>query len=110
MKGTYLGEFEELVMLATGILQEGAYGVSITKEIETQTGRTVNIGAVHTALHRLEEKGFLKSKFGQTTEVRGGKRKRIFSLTSPGVKALRESQELRNHMWSLLPKVIIQRY
>jgi DNA-binding PadR family transcriptional regulator len=110
MKGTYLGEFEELVMLATGILREGAYGVSITKEIEIQTGRIVNIAAVHTALHRLEEKGFLKSKFGEATEVRGGKRKRIFTLTSQGIKVLRESQELRNHMWSQLPKVIIQRY
>ena len=110
MKGTYLGEFEELVMLATGILQEGAYGVSIAKEIGTQTGRTVNIGAVHTALHRLEEKGFLKSKFGEAADVRGGKRKRIFSITSLGIRALRDAQELRNHMWSLLPKVIIQRY
>lgn len=110
MKGTYLGEFEELVLLAAGILQEGAYGVSITKEIESQTGRLANIGAVHTALHRLEEKGFLKSKFGEASEVRGGKRKRIFSLTVQGIKALRNAQELRNHMWSLLPKVIIQRY
>jgi PadR family transcriptional regulator, regulatory protein PadR len=109
MKGTYLGEFEEIVLLAVGILQEGAYGVGISKEIEHQTGRSVNIGAVHTALHRLEEKGFVKSKFGETTEVRGGKRKRIFSLTPYGIKALRESQELRNHMWSLLPKVILQR-
>jgi DNA-binding PadR family transcriptional regulator len=109
MKGTYLGEFEEIVLLATGILQENAYGVSICKEIETQTGRAVNIGAVHTALHRLEEKGFLKSKFGEASEVRGGKRKRIFSLTPYGIKALREAQELRNSMWSQLPKVIIQK-
>ena len=109
MKGTYLGEFEEIVLLAVGILQEFAYGVSICKEIETQTGRQVNIGAVHTALHRLEEKGFLKSKFGEATEVRGGKRKRIFSLTAYGIKALREVQELRNNMWSQLPKVIFQR-
>jgi DNA-binding PadR family transcriptional regulator len=109
MKGTYLGEFEEIVLLAVGILQEGAYGVTICKEIERQTGRVVNIGAVHTALHRLEEKGFLRSKFGAATEVRGGKRKRIFSLTTYGIKALREAQELRNHMWSLLQKVIFQR-
>ena len=109
MKGTYLGEFEEIVLLAVGILQDMAYGVSICKEIENQTGRAVNIGAVHTALHRLEEKGYVKSKFGEATEVRGGKRKRIFTLTSYGIKALREAQELRNHMWSQLPKVILQR-
>ena len=109
MKGTYLGEFEEIVLLAVGILQGKAYGVSICHEIETQTNRPVNIGAVHTALHRLEEKGFLKSKFGEATEVRGGKRKRIFSLTPYGIKALREAQELRNSMWLQLPKVILQR-
>lgn len=109
MKGTYLGEFEEIVLLTVGILQEAAYGVSICNEIGNQSGRTVNIGAVHTALHRLEEKGFLKSKFGEATEVRGGKRKRLFTLTSYGIKALKEAQELRNHMWSQLPKVILQR-
>lgn len=109
MKGTYLGEFEEIVLLAVGILRDMAYGVSICKEIENQSGRTVNIGAVHTALHRLEEKGYLKSKFGEATEVRGGKRKRLFKLTTYGINALREAQELRNHMWSQLPKVIIQR-
>ena len=109
MKGTYLGEFEEIVLLAVGILQDTAYGVRICHEIEIQTNRAVNIGAVHTALHRLEEKGFLKSKFGEATEVRGGKRKRIFSLTSYGIKALREAQEIRNTMWSQLPKVILQR-
>ena len=109
MKRTYLGEFDEVVLLTVGILQELAYGVSICKEIESQTGRQVNIGAVHTALHRLEEKGFLKSKFGDATEVRGGKRKRLFTLTSQGIRALREAQELRNHMWSQLPKTILQR-
>ena len=109
MKGTYLGEFEEIVLLATGILQESAYGVTICKEIEKQTDRAVNIGAVHTALHRLEEKGFLKSKFGEASEVRGGKRKRIFTLTQYGIKALREAQDLRNNMWSQLPKLIIQK-
>jgi DNA-binding PadR family transcriptional regulator len=109
MKGTYLGEFEEIVLLAAGILNNAAYGVSIRNEIENQSGRSVNIGAVHTALHRLEEKGFLKSKFGEATEARGGKRKRLFTLTSYGIKALKEAQELRNHMWSQFPKVILQK-
>jgi PadR family transcriptional regulator PadR len=102
MKGTYLGEFEEVVLLATGILAEDAYGVAIRKEIEKQTKRSVNIGAVHTALHRLEEKGYLKSKFGEATLVRGGKRKRIFALTAFGMKALKKAQELRSNMWSQL--------
>jgi PadR family transcriptional regulator, regulatory protein PadR len=109
MKGTYLGEFEEIVLLAVGILQEEAYGVSIRKEIEHQSGRPANIGAVHTALHRLEEKGYLKSKFGEATEVRGGKRKRIFSLTAHGITALQQAQELRTMMWSQLPDFILQK-
>lgn len=102
MKGTYLGEFEEVVLLAAGIMGEDAYGVAIRKEIEKQTKRPVNIGAVHTALHRLEEKGYLKSKFGEATLVRGGKRKRIFTLTPFGLKALRKAQELRRNMWTKL--------
>jgi PadR family transcriptional regulator, regulatory protein PadR len=100
MKGTYLGEFEELVLLAVGILQDGAYGVSIRAEIEIQTKRGVNIGAVHTALHRLEAKGFLKSKFGDATQERGGKRKRLFALTAKGIKSIQTAQELRLQMWA----------
>ena len=69
MKGTYLGEFEEIVLLAVGILFDEAYGVSIRQEIENQTERNVNIGAVHTALHRLEDKGYLLSRFGEAEEV-----------------------------------------
>lgn len=109
MKGTYLGEFEEIVLLAAGILHEKAYGVSIRQEIENQTGRNVNIGAVHTALHRLEIKGYLTSRFGEAEEVRGGKRKRLFTLTSYGINALREAQAIRKQMWSQIPKVILQR-
>ncbi|HEY0652231.1 MAG TPA: helix-turn-helix transcriptional regulator [Chryseosolibacter sp.] len=109
MKGTYLGEFEEIVLLATGILRDNAYGVSIKKEIEKQTRRKVNIGAVHTALHRLEDKGYLKSKFGEASLVRGGKRKRIFSITPFGLKALQKAQLLRNTMWTQLGQVITQK-
>ncbi|HYC85951.1 MAG TPA: helix-turn-helix transcriptional regulator [Chryseosolibacter sp.] len=106
MKGTYLGEFEEIVLLAVGILRDEAYGVSIRNEIESQTGRPVNIGAVHTALHRLEAKGYLKSRFGEATEIRGGKRKRLFVLTPYGVKALKLAQQVRSQMWAQLPKVV----
>jgi PadR family transcriptional regulator PadR len=106
MKGTYLGEFEEIVLLAIGILDDDAYGVSIRNEIEKQSGRDVNIGAVHTAVHRLEAKGFLKSKFGEATRSRGGKRKRLFILTAAGLKALNGSRELRSQMWSNLPPAL----
>jgi len=68
----------------------------------------VNIGAVHTALHRLEDKGYLSSQFGEAEEVRGGKRKRLFTLTATGVKALRDAQAIRKQMWSQLPKILLQ--
>jgi PadR family transcriptional regulator, regulatory protein PadR len=108
MKGTYLGEFEEIVLLAVGILHDEAYGVSIRQKIEHQTQRNVNIGAVHTALHRLEAKGYLSSRFGEPEEIRGGKRKRLFTLTAIGVNVLREAQAIRQQMWSQLPKVVLK--
>ena len=106
MKGTYLGEFEEIVLLAVGILDDDAYGVSIRNEIETQTKRDINIGAVHTAIHRLESKGYLKSKFGESTNIRGGKRKRLFVLTTAGIKALSRARQLRTQMWERFPAVL----
>ena len=103
MKGTYLGEFEEIVLLAVGILYENAYAVSISQEIEKQSKRDIHISAVHTALYRMEEKGLLKSHLGEATQVRGGKRKRLFTITTDGARALRESQQLRQHMWAQVP-------
>src|SRR3989337_3527358 len=108
MKGTYVGEFEELVLLTVGILYDEAYGISIKSELENQTGRSISISAVHTALHRLEEKEFVKSRFGEAMEVRGGKRKRLFTLTKLGIETLKASQDLRTQMWSSLPKVILR--
>ena len=76
MKGTYLGEFEEIVMLSIAALQQDAYGLAIKKELEEQTGRKISISAVHAACNRLETKGFLSSNFGEKSEMRGGKRKK----------------------------------
>ena len=103
MKGTHLGEFEELVLLIVGILYENAYGVTIAEEIEKQTGRTVSISAVHTALYRLEEKGFVKSALGGATQARGGRRKRIYLITAAGKAALSEVRLMRNRLWELIP-------
>ncbi|QHT65556.1 PadR family transcriptional regulator [Rhodocytophaga rosea] len=106
MKRVYLGEFEELVLLTTAILQEEAYGVTITQEIEEQTGRIVDFSTVHTTLKRLEEKGFLSSQMGGATAERGGRRKRFFSLTTTGVQALHEIQQVRTRLWSQVPATI----
>ena len=104
MRRTYLGEFEEIVLLSVGILFEKAYAVAIKEEIAEQTDRNVNISAVHTALYRLEEKGYLDSKLGDAEAKRGGKRKRLFAVTNLGKIALSETMELRQKLWSQIPK------
>lgn len=106
MKGTYLGEFEELVLLTVGILFDNAYGLAIVDELEKQTGRPVMISAVHKALVRLEEKSFLKSRMGGATETRGGREKRLYTLTDSGSNALNQSRDIRNAMWKQVPKIV----
>ena len=92
-------------MLAVGILYGEAYGVAILDEIEHRIGRKVSIGALQTVLRRLEGKGYLTSKFGEATNVRGGKRKRYFTLTNLGSRVLRETQEQRLDMFRAIPRV-----
>jgi DNA-binding PadR family transcriptional regulator len=103
MKRASLGELEELILLVIGVIKEEAYGVSITQMLEKETGRTVDFSTVHTTLKRLEEKGFVKSVMAGATAERGGRRKRYFSITAYGYKVLRESQEIRMRLWSLMP-------
>ena len=106
MKGTYLGEFEELVLLGVGILFDDAYGLALVDELEKQTGRSVMISSVHKALVRLEDKGYLKSHLGGATELRGGRDKRLYTLTQAGIKVLNQSRELRNALWKQVPKIV----
>lgn len=83
---TYLGEFEELVLLTIATLGEDAYGVSIQQDIETRCNRSISIGALHSTITRLEEKGFLKSWLGGATQERGGRSKRFYEITQAGKK------------------------
>jgi PadR family transcriptional regulator, regulatory protein PadR len=108
MKGTYLGELEELVLLTVGILYPQAYGVGVMDEIEKQAGRQLNISAVHSVLTRLEEKGFVTSKMSEPTLERGGRRKRIFLLTAAGKRTLEEAHEIRTQLFNQIPKVALQ--
>ena len=108
MKGTYLGEFEELVLLSVGILFDDAYGLAILDELEKQTGRNVMISSVHKALVRLENKGYVRSRMGGATETRGGRDKRLYTLTPAGVGVLNESREIRNSMWKQIPKIALE--
>lgn len=108
MKRAFLGEFEEVVMLTVAILNEEAYGVTVTQEIEQKTGRSVGFSTVHTTLQRLEEKGFLASRMGGATAERGGRRKRFFTVTAAGRKALRDVKEVREELWRSLPPQTLQ--
>ena len=106
MKRINLGEFEELVLLTTAILHESAYGISVMQEIENQTNRKINISAVHTALDRLENKGLLKSHLGGATNVRGGRRKRYFNISTLGISTLQEARDLRNALYNQIPQAV----
>ncbi|MBL7877169.1 MAG: helix-turn-helix transcriptional regulator [Cyclobacteriaceae bacterium] len=99
--GAYLGEFEELVLLTIATLGEEAYGVSIQHDIETRCNRSISIGALHSTITRLEEKGFLKSWLGGATQARGGRSKRYYEITVAGKKSVAESKSLRDELWNL---------
>jgi DNA-binding PadR family transcriptional regulator len=103
MGRSHIGEFEELVLLMVGVLYNDAYAVAITKEISEQSGRSVNVSAVHKSLYRLEEKGMLSSKLSDPESKRGGKRKRLFAITPFGKQAVDEMMELRTNLRSQIP-------
>ena len=108
MKAYQLGEFEEIVLLTVAVLYEDAYGVSIRKEIVEKLERKVSIGALQSALRRMEKKGYLESVYGEATAIRGGKRKRFFKVTSLGMKALEYSKDVRSQLWESIPKVAFE--
>ncbi len=103
MKETRLGEFEEVILLLVGILGEDAYAMKISEEFEGQTKRNVSIGAVHSTLNRLTEKGFLTSEMGDSSPERGGRRKRIYTITAYGRQVLNEAKDFRMTLWNQFP-------
>jgi PadR family transcriptional regulator PadR len=108
MSKEYLGEFEELVLTMVGILREEAYGNAIVNEIKERLGRESNLSAVHVTLYRLEDKGLIKSKMGGATNARGGRRKRIFTVTNAGLSMLKTMKEARMDLWKLIPQLKYQ--
>ena len=108
MKKTKLGEFEELVLLTVAALQQEAYGVEIKRELEARLHEKLSVGSIQSALKRMEEKGFLTSEFGEATQVRGGKRKRIYTATSYAHKVLAEMKDIRAGLWESMPKLVYE--
>jgi DNA-binding PadR family transcriptional regulator len=102
-KGDYLGEFEQLVLLAVAHLGETGYGVTILDTIRERTGRAPSIGAVYATLARLEEKGYVRSWLGPATGERGGRARRHFTLRPAGSRVLDASRQALERMWRGLP-------
>lgn len=97
---TFLGEFEQVVMLAVLRLGDTAYGTSIRREIETRAGRHVSIGAAYATLDRLVEKGLLRERDEIGGAERSGRMRRFFSVTAAGIDALEEARTLQLRMWA----------
>lgn len=109
MRRSDLGEFEEVVLLAVAVLSPKAYSVVIAEELERETNQTVSTGAVHAALQRLEQKGYLTSYLGEATPERGGRRKRLFTVTALGGRVLSEVRSVRNGFWDrIVPQTILK--
>lgn len=104
MRGN-IGAFEELILLTVGVIYDDAYAVAIKKEIEKQSGRKINVSSVHKSLYRLESKGLLSSRLGDPESKRGGKRKRLFTITKAGKQSIDESMDLRIKLRNQIPDV-----
>ncbi len=105
MKKTKLGEFEELVLMTVIVLKHDAYGVEIKRELEQRLAETLSVGSIQSALKRMEEKGFLTSAFGEASQKRGGKRKRIYEATPHAHKILQEMKDVRSQLWAAMPSI-----
>lgn len=105
MKKNRLGEFQELILMSVIVLQEGAYGNEIQRDLEKRLNERLSVGAIQTALKRMESKGILTSKWGEASQMRGGKRKRIYSATPYAHQVLREMKDIRAKLWEAMPKL-----
>jgi len=105
VKEPSLGEFEELVLLTVAAQHDEAYGVSIKEALEESLNRKVNISAIHVSLKRMDEKGFVTSRFGGITADRGGRRKKFYVITSLGKSKLDQQFELRTRLYNKIPNI-----
>ncbi len=105
MKRSRLGEFQELILMTAIMLRTDAYGNEIQRELEERLNERLSVGAIQTALKRMEEKGFLTSEWGEATQRRGGKRKRIYSATPYAHQVLQEMKDIRSSLWDAMPQL-----
>ena len=108
MKGTNIGEFEELVLLVVIILESDAYVLKIQDELNEQVNRSISMGALHSTLTRLEKKGFLDSEMAGASTKRGGRRKRLYQVTARGSKVLQKVKDMRGMLWNQVPSYALK--
>ncbi|GAB4043689.1 PadR family transcriptional regulator [Spirosoma jeollabukense] len=104
MKGTQLGEFEEIVLLTIALLYDDAYGVAVVEKLSKHLARPMSLGVVHRTMQRLEEKGLVCSRFSEPIAERGGRSKRLFTISLAGEQSLLEARRIRNELWEAIPK------
>ena len=102
MKGDHLGEFEELTLLAIRALGDNTYAVPIQQYVEKATGRPISVGSIYAALARLEEKRFVRSAMSEAEARRGGKSKRVYTVTPSGLRTARELHRVRARIWNAI--------
>ena len=95
----FLGEFEQVVLLAVAQMRGAGYGTALRRDIRKRCGRSVSIGAIYATLERLEAKGLITSRDGEATGERGGRSRRYFALSEPGIDALKRSRDMLDSMW-----------
>ena len=102
MKGERLGEFEEFTLLAVRALGDHTYAVPIQQYVEKVTARPISIGSIYAALARLEDKGFLRSAMSEAVAQRGGKSKRVYTVTSTGLRTAHDLHRVRERIWNAI--------
>ncbi len=108
MKETNLGEFQEVILLVILSQENRTYGAEIQRVLKEDLDRAISRGSLHTALTRLEQKGFITSEVGGATRERGGRRKKFFSVSNSGRASLIEAKEIRERLWSKVPQVVLK--
>ena len=102
MKGERLGEFEEFTLLAVRALGDNTYAVPIQKFVEKATARPVSLGSIYAALARLEDKGCLRSAMSEAVARRGGKSRRVYTVTPSGLRTARDLHRVRERIWKAI--------
>ena len=102
-----IGSLEEMVILMAAALQDNAYAVSIANEYTSRTSNEISVPAIHTVLKRLEDKGLLRSHESEPSKERGGRKKRIYTVTNLGMEVIHELRTQREDLWAIIPNLSI---